>query len=215
LLTASRNTLYWDTLAIVLPAPLYRSEPAPQCAAGLFKQVRRLPVPATTKDFFVRLHLEVLPVKTWLDARGIFVPWSTNCDLCGASETLQHVFVECSNAYLFWDELKVEFGQVFEIEWHTFKYLDIGGDDNSDVTPAIVLLGLQSIWLSRTAMVECHTDARPTWDYLISRLRWLLSIAAGEEYPEGREWQLIENRLEARQLREQRVRQGERRRVAN
>ncbi|CAN7937542.1 unnamed protein product [Ixodes hexagonus] len=110
LLTASRMTLYWYTLAIVLPAPLYRSEPAPQCAAGLFKQVRRHPVPATTKDFFVRLHLEVLPVKTWLDARGISVPWSTNCDLCGASETLQHVFVACSNAYLSWDELRVEFG---------------------------------------------------------------------------------------------------------
>ncbi|KAM7285059.1 hypothetical protein ISCGN_032033 [Ixodes scapularis] len=84
LLAASRKTLYWDTLAIVLPVPLYRMETVPLCAAGLFKRVRRFPVPASTKDFFVRLHLEVLPVKVWLAARGVFVPWSTNCDLCGA-----------------------------------------------------------------------------------------------------------------------------------
>ncbi|KAM7282734.1 hypothetical protein ISCGN_002857 [Ixodes scapularis] len=85
LFAASRKTLYWDTLAIVLPVPLYRMETAPPCAAGLFERVRRFPVPASTKDFFVRLHLEVLPVKVWLDARGVFVPWSTNCDLCGAT----------------------------------------------------------------------------------------------------------------------------------
>ncbi|KAM7304033.1 hypothetical protein ISCGN_013933 [Ixodes scapularis] len=63
LLAASHKTLYWDTLAIVLPVPLYRMESVPLCAAGLFKRVRRFPVPASTKDFFVRLHLEVLPVK--------------------------------------------------------------------------------------------------------------------------------------------------------
>ncbi|KAM7284022.1 hypothetical protein ISCGN_001125 [Ixodes scapularis] len=65
LLAASRKTLYWDTLAIVLPVavPLYKMEPVLLCAAGLFKRVRRFPVPASTKDFFVRLHFEVLPVK--------------------------------------------------------------------------------------------------------------------------------------------------------
>ncbi|KAG0425927.1 hypothetical protein HPB47_026920 [Ixodes persulcatus] len=206
---------HWDTLAIVLPVPLYRMESVPLCAAGLFKRVRRFPVPASTKDFFVRLHLEVLPVKVWLDARGFFVPWSTNCDLCGSSETIQHVFVECSNAYLFWDELRVAFGQDFEIDWITFKYLHLGGSDSSDVAPAIVLLGLQAIWLARTAMVECHTDARPTWDYFTSRLRWLLSIAAGEEHHEGREWQHIRDRLEAKQLRDQRARQRRDRGGAN
>ncbi|KAG0425165.1 hypothetical protein HPB47_027659 [Ixodes persulcatus] len=74
LLAASRKTLYWDTLAIVLPVPLYRMEPVPLCGAELFKRVRRFPVPASTKDFFVPLHLEVLPVKVWLDARMCFRP---------------------------------------------------------------------------------------------------------------------------------------------
>ncbi|CAN8017417.1 unnamed protein product [Ixodes persulcatus] len=92
LMTASRKKLYWDTLEGLLPAPLYRTVPSPQCASGLFKQVRKLPVPATSMDFFVRLHLGVLPVKVWLDDRELFVPWSTNCDLYGANEALPHVF---------------------------------------------------------------------------------------------------------------------------
>ncbi|KAM7313996.1 hypothetical protein ISCGN_003781 [Ixodes scapularis] len=74
LLAASRKTLYWDTLAIVLPVPLYKMKPVPLSAAGLFKRVRRFLVPAPTKDFFVPHHLEVLPVKVWLDARGVFDP---------------------------------------------------------------------------------------------------------------------------------------------
>ncbi|KAG0437858.1 hypothetical protein HPB47_017254 [Ixodes persulcatus] len=78
-LAASRKTLYWDTLAIVLPVPLYRMEPVPLCAAGLFKRVQRFPVPASTKDFFIRLHLEVLPVKVWLDAR--FLKEECSCDV--------------------------------------------------------------------------------------------------------------------------------------
>ncbi|CAN7945871.1 unnamed protein product [Ixodes pacificus] len=212
LMTASRKKLYWDTLEVLLPAPLYRTVPAPQCASGLFKQVRKLPVPATSKDFFVRLHLGVLPVKVWLDDRGLFVPWSTNCDLCGANGTLPHVFVECSNAYLvFWDEMRKDLGVDFPIDWHVFRYLDIEGTDmaSSMVLPSMVLLGLHAIWLARSAMVECHTDARPTWDYFTSRLRWLLSIAARGMDQVCQEWRAIEERLEARQLRHQRIRLGE------
>ncbi|CAN7949382.1 unnamed protein product [Ixodes pacificus] len=160
LMTASRKKLYWDTLEVLLPAPLYRTVPAPQCASGLFKQVRKLPVPATSKDFFVRLHLGVLPVKVWLDDRGLFVPWSTNCDLCGANETLPHVFVECSNAYLFWDEMRKDLGVDFPVDWHVFRYLDVEGTDtaSSMVLPSMVLLGLHAIWLARSAMVECQAD---------------------------------------------------------
>ncbi|KAG0445456.1 hypothetical protein HPB47_014924 [Ixodes persulcatus] len=211
LMTASRKKLYWDTLEVLLPAPLYRTAPAPQCASGLFKQVRKLPVSVTSKDFFVRLHLGVLPVKVWLDDRGLFVPWSTNCDLCGANETLPHVFLECSNAYLFWDEMRKDVGVDFPIDWHVFRYLDVEGTDaaSSMVLPSMVLLGLHAIWLARSAMVECHTDARPTWDYFTSRLRWLLSIAAGGMDQVCQEWRAIEERLEARRLRHQRIRLGE------
>ncbi|KAM7282122.1 hypothetical protein ISCGN_002272 [Ixodes scapularis] len=163
------------------------------------------------KTFFVRLHLGVLPVKVWLDDRGLLVPWSTNCDLCGANETLPHVFVECSNAYLFWDEMRKDLGVDFPIDWHVFRFLDVEGTDtaSSMVLPSIVFLGLHAISLARSAMVECHTDARPRWDYLTSRLRWLLSITARGMDQVCQEWRAIEERLEARQLRHQRIRFGE------
>ncbi|KAM7307410.1 hypothetical protein ISCGN_011046 [Ixodes scapularis] len=118
LATVGKRKLYWDTISVTFPSPLYRPPPVPDGTAGLFKLVRRLPVPAASKDFFVRMHLEVLPVKTWLHRRGIFVPWSLNCDLCGAIETIQHVLVECSNAYLFWDEMRTIFNlrTAFDVE---------------------------------------------------------------------------------------------------
>ncbi|KAM7285004.1 hypothetical protein ISCGN_031994 [Ixodes scapularis] len=109
LATVGKRKLYWDTISVTFPSPLYRPPPVLDGTAGLFKLVRRLPVSAASKDFFVRMHLEVLPVKTWLHRRGIFVPWSLNCDLCGVTETIQHVLVECSNAYLFWDEMRTIF----------------------------------------------------------------------------------------------------------
>ncbi|KAM7294437.1 uncharacterized protein ISCGN_023943 [Ixodes scapularis] len=119
LATVGKRKLYWDTISVTFPSHLYRPPPVPDGTAGLFKLVRRLPVSAASKDFFVRMHLEVLPVKTWLHRRGIFVPWSLNCDLCGATETIQHVLVECSNAYLFWDEMRTIFNlrTAFDVEW--------------------------------------------------------------------------------------------------
>lgn len=54
-------------------------------------------------------HSKVLPVKTWLHQKGMFYPWSLYCDLCGASETLEHVLVKCSNAYPFWDKIRTTF----------------------------------------------------------------------------------------------------------
>ncbi|KAM7293424.1 hypothetical protein ISCGN_026554 [Ixodes scapularis] len=109
LTTITKRKLYWDTVAATFPPPLYRPPPVPDGAARLFRFVRRLPAPTATKDFFVRMHMEVLPVKSWLHGKGVFVPWSLNCDLCGNTETIQHVLVECSNAYLFWDEMRTCF----------------------------------------------------------------------------------------------------------
>ncbi|KAM7294320.1 hypothetical protein ISCGN_023826 [Ixodes scapularis] len=109
LTTITKRKLYWDTVAATFPPPLYRPPPVPEGAARLFRFVRRLPAPTATKDFFVRMHMEVLPVKSWLHGKGVFVSWSLNCDLCGNTETIQHVLVECSNAYLFWDEMRTCF----------------------------------------------------------------------------------------------------------
>ncbi|KAG0443256.1 hypothetical protein HPB47_015122 [Ixodes persulcatus] len=70
-----------------------------------------------------KVYLEVLPVKI---------------------EALRHVFIECANAYLFWDELRVTFRIDLEIDWNMFKYFDLTATDTWDVAPAIVLLGLRT-----------------------------------------------------------------------
>ncbi|CAN7945740.1 unnamed protein product [Ixodes hexagonus] len=70
LLTVTRKKLYWDTLALVLPVPLYRQCASAPSPSDVFKQLRKLPVPTSSKDFFVRFHVEVLPVKVWLDKKG-------------------------------------------------------------------------------------------------------------------------------------------------
>ncbi|CAN7996737.1 unnamed protein product, partial [Ixodes pacificus] len=149
LLTVKRKTLYWDTVSAVLPVPLYRQRVNAPNSSDVFKQLRKLPVPTSSKDFFVRFHVEVLPVKVWLDKKGFFVPWSLNCALCGATETLHHVFVECSNAYLFWAELKCLFTVEFEIVWNVFKWLCLESEEHSPtVLRVLVVLGLHAIWRS-------------------------------------------------------------------
>lgn len=140
--------------------------------------------------------MEVLPVKTWLHRKGISVPWSLNCDLCGNTETLSHVLVECSNAYLFWDEMRTTFNlrDAFEVEWSALRFLDFGRNEETRVTTVMLLLGLHAIWQSRTDMVECHVDARPTWSHFVAKLKWVFSVVSGEA--DAEEWQNVEKQLE-------------------
>ncbi|XP_042143687.1 uncharacterized protein LOC121834023 [Ixodes scapularis] len=196
LATVGKRRLYWDAVSASFPPPLYRQPPTPDDATRLYKLVRILPIPVATRDFFVRMHMEVLPVKTWLHQKGFFVPWSLNCDLCGAPETIQHVLVECSNAYLFWDEMRTTFElrDSFEVEWSVFKYLQLEERDKTEVAHVMMLLGLHAIWQSRTAMVQCHLDARPTWSYFVSTLGWVLSVTSRQ--PNAGDWECIERQLE-------------------
>ncbi|KAM7290602.1 hypothetical protein ISCGN_027218 [Ixodes scapularis] len=196
LATVGKRRLYWDAVSASFPPPLYRQPPTPDDATRLYKLVRILPIPVATRDFFVRMHMEVLPVKTWLHQKGFFVPWSLNCDLCGAPETIQHVLVECSNAYLFWDEMRTTFElrDSFEVEWSVFKYLQLEERDKTEVAHMMMLLGLHAIWQSRTAMVQCHLDARPTWSYFVSTLGWVLSVTSRQ--PNAGDWECIERQLE-------------------
>ncbi|CAN8006644.1 unnamed protein product [Ixodes hexagonus] len=112
LMQVNRKTLYWDTIDQVIPPPLYRPPDGSLGESPVFKRLRKYPVKTSTKDFFVKFHMEVLPVKTWLENKGFSVPWSTCCALCPFPETLQHVFMYCTNCEIFWSEL----GHAFVID---------------------------------------------------------------------------------------------------
>lgn len=63
--------------------------------------------------FFYKLHTEILPVKTWLKKKVIFVS-SVKCRLCDVTETIQCCFISSKSATLFWDV----FQQTKERPWN-------------------------------------------------------------------------------------------------
>ncbi|CAN8015712.1 unnamed protein product [Ixodes persulcatus] len=101
-----KKSLYWDTVDLLIPPPFCRSFPGSAEKSDVFRRLLRYPVRTAVKNCFLRFHFEVLPVKTWLIKKGFFEPWSTNCALCPFPETLEHVFLYCTNAELFWAELR-------------------------------------------------------------------------------------------------------------
>lgn len=102
LATVSRKKLYKDLVDVLFPIPSYRSLYCGGSGLDVLKRVKRMPVRPSVKTFFFQLHCGVLLVKTWLEERGLFVPWSTNCLLCKKAETVEHVFIECWDAVFHW-----------------------------------------------------------------------------------------------------------------
>lgn len=61
--------------------------------------VGKWPVPPSTKTFFFEIHTNMLPVKTWLHIKGIFVLWSLNCRLRNQPETIERCFIPCNDGF--------------------------------------------------------------------------------------------------------------------
>ncbi|CAN7983120.1 unnamed protein product [Ixodes hexagonus] len=97
------NALY-DTL---FPEPLYRAVRRQSPGQDVLCRVKKMAIQPRAKSFFFKLYTSTLPVKAWLHEKGIFVPWTTNCLLCKTPETIEHVFIFCWDALLF-------FGRVTE-----------------------------------------------------------------------------------------------------
>lgn len=94
----TKKKLRQDLIEILFPAPLYRSLYSQCPGQDVLRRVKRMCVPPAVKSFFFKLHSETLPVKPWLRDRGIFVPWSVDCLLCKTPESIDHVFIYCSDA---------------------------------------------------------------------------------------------------------------------
>ncbi|CAN7943218.1 unnamed protein product [Ixodes hexagonus] len=91
----TRKQLYRALVDAVLPVPLYRSLYSVGPGQDVLQRVKKMPVPPGVKTFFFKLHTGVLPVKTWMEDKGMFVAWSVNCFLCKKPETVEHVFLDC------------------------------------------------------------------------------------------------------------------------
>ena len=88
------------------PLPIYRSRFNDSPGQDVLKRVKKMCISPSAKTFFFHLHTSTLPVKWWLQERGIFVPWSINCRLCNKPETIEHCFIYCNDAVFFWDVLQ-------------------------------------------------------------------------------------------------------------
>lgn len=94
----SRKTLTRDLIESLFPAPLYRTLYSACHGKDVLSRLKRMIVPPSARSFFFKLHSSILPVKEWLDKKGIFAPWTINCLLCKQPETVDHVFIFCWDA---------------------------------------------------------------------------------------------------------------------
>lgn len=173
--TVSRKKLYKDLCDIVLPVPLYRS----QCCAGpwanVLKRVKSMSVPGGVKTFFFKLHTNTLDVKTYLEEKGFFVPWGTHCFICRKPETIEHVFLDCREAFFFWDILQRTLKKDLPVDSFGIRFLPVEHEDGIPFD-LIMLLGLHSIWRSRMAVRNADIDAKPIRLYFKESINRIITV---------------------------------------
>lgn len=160
----SRKKLYKDLCEVFLPVPLYRSLYCAGPWQSVLKRVKRMTVPGGVKSFFFKLHTNTLEVKTYLEAKGFFVPWGNHCFICRKPETIEHVFLDCWEALFFWDILQRTIKKDLPVDAFGIRFLPVESEDGVPFD-MIMILGLYSIWRSRMAVSHADIDARPIRQY--------------------------------------------------
>ncbi|XP_064481691.1 uncharacterized protein LOC135394724 [Ornithodoros turicata] len=188
LATVKKKKLYWDTVAMMYPPPLYRQNFTEISPRDVLKRIKYLPIPTSSKDFFVKFHIEVLPAKHWLQGKGFLVPWEGRCDMCGETETLRHVVYECRNAFLFWSDLRTSLQIEEELPYEALKFLNFKRKEFTEVKSVAVVTGLQALWKARTSRVECDAKPRSPIHFLKIKLMWTLSLIGTRRLREKKRW---------------------------
>lgn len=141
-------------------------------------------VPPGVKTLFFKLHSGTLPVKKWMEDKGLVVPWGSHCFLCKKPETIEHVFLECWDGVFLWDVLQRTLKKELPLEPHGIRYLSVENDDGVPFD-LIMLLCLHGIWRSRLAVRHADSDAGEAQEYFReSIISFLELIKARESVPE-------------------------------
>ncbi|XP_072140881.1 uncharacterized protein [Dermacentor andersoni] len=179
--TASRKAISAALVESIFPDPLYRAPYLSRPYQDALKRVRKMCIPPGVKTFFFKLHSETLPVKTWLNSRGSFVPWSTNCQLCPRADTIDHCFIDCRDAVFFWDILQRTLKKDIDMTPYTIRFLlfKVTGGPPYDV---FIVLGLHSLWRSR--LCDRHAEnLRSTKSFFRESAAYVRSVYAAQEPP--------------------------------
>lgn len=170
-----RKKLYRDLLDVCLPVPLYRTLYGTGTGQDVLKRVKVMAVPPGVKSFFFKLHAGVLPVKTWMQEKGLFVPWGVDCTLCKKPETIEHVFLDCWDAVFLWDVLQRTLKKELPLDCHGIRFLCVE-DCNGVPYDLLMLLVLHGIWRSRMAFRNSDIDARPARQYFCENVRRIIEV---------------------------------------
>ncbi|XP_042145024.1 uncharacterized protein LOC121835126, partial [Ixodes scapularis] len=167
LFSVSRKTLSRNITESLFSLPLYRTRFTLEPINDVLKRVKKMGVPPSTKTFFFKLHTSTLPVKTYLQEKGIFVPWTVNCRLCNKPETIEHCFIYCNDAFLFWDVLQRTLKKDLILNDYSLRFLPFAENETVPYD-MFALLGLHSLWKCR--MIDRHAEKPRTTKSLFLEL---------------------------------------------
>ncbi|XP_075543490.1 uncharacterized protein LOC142577937 [Dermacentor variabilis] len=179
--TASRKAISAALVDSVFLDPLYRVPYLSRPYQDVLKGFPKMCVPPGVKTFFFKLHSETLPVKTSLNSRGCFVPWSTNCRLCPRAETIDHCFIDCRDAVFFWDLLQRALKKDIDITPYSIRFLPFKVTGGPPYEMFIVLV-FYSLW--RRRLCDRHAESpRSTRSFFRESVAYLRSVYAAQEPP--------------------------------
>lgn len=125
------------------------------------------------------------------------MPWTTDCALCPYPESLQHVFLFCTNAAHFWHNIRIVFNVHVYPKWEDVKFLSVEHHKNDSCVETLILLGLYAIWRSRTDYMLALENAKPAWTHFCDAFTYTSSLLDGEE-EFSKTWQVWQKRLQQR-----------------
>ncbi|XP_075744390.1 uncharacterized protein LOC142803182 [Rhipicephalus microplus] len=157
LYTIDRTNLTSALVNNLFPEPDYRKPYSLLPGHDVLFRLRRICISPSAKTFFFKMHTSTLPVKTWLNKKSIYVPWTVNCRLCNQPETIEHCFIHCRDAFYFWDILKRTLRKELPITVHGIMFLPFK-KSLIDKTHYDLFMpsGLYSLWKSR--VIDRHTE---------------------------------------------------------
>lgn len=190
--TVTRKRLYKDLLETFLPVPLYRAVYALGPERDVLKRVKRMPIRSSAKSFFFQLHTGTLPVKPWLESKGLFVPWSADCLICKKLETIEHIFLDCHDAVFLWDVLQRTIKKDLPITPFGIRYLPCAqpGEVPSDL---LMVLCMHSIWRTRMDVRHEHVVVHPAHQYFVESVMYTRDVFGGQSEPP--EWLPVLDKL--------------------
>lgn len=185
LAVVSRKELYKVLVDTLMPVPLYRAIYRGGPGHDVLKRVKKMSVKPMVKTFFFKLHTGTLPVKTWLEEKGLYVPWTTNCLLCKKPENLEHVFIDCWDPIFHWDVLQRTIKKQLPIDPYGIRFLPT---ENTGGIPydLIMLLGLHSLWRTRMQVRHADVNTRSVRENFVESVAYLREVYRAQ--PEPPQW---------------------------